>query len=146
MVRAGVYGLRTAAGRVTPVARGERGVVLDAEAARLVALGVAAYAEATAAPVPPPCGEEPAHGSMDTHEEKSAVQAPTDGEKAEADGVEVARLERMPKADLEQLAKDMGVDLSGAKNNRERAVLIAAAGTLNDDEALPDLGTGDIVQ
>jgi len=38
-----------------------------------------------------------------------------------------AALERMTKADLEQMAQDMGIDISGAKNNRERAELIAAA-------------------
>ena len=48
--------------------------------------------------------------------------------------------------DLEQMAQDMGVDLSGAKNNRERAELIAAAEAEEGGEVLPELGAGDIVQ
>lgn len=40
--------------------------------------------------------------------------------------LDAADLERWKKADLEKLAGDMGVDLSEAKNNAERAALIAA--------------------
>lgn len=36
------------------------------------------------------------------------------------------QLERMTKPALEKLATDMGVDISGAKNNTERAAMIAA--------------------
>ena len=44
------------------------------------------------------------------------------------------------------MANDMGVDLSGAKKNRERAELIAAAEAEEGGEVLPELGAGDIVQ
>ena len=40
----------------------------------------------------------------------------------------------------------MGVDLSGAKNNRERAELIAAAEAEEDGGDLPELEDGDIVR
>lgn len=66
-----------------------------------------------------------------------------DGAEGEA---EVSKLERMPKAVLEQMARDMGVDISEARNNHERAVLIVAADEeSNGGEAPPDLGVGDIV-
>lgn len=41
--------------------------------------------------------------------------------------LDAEQLAAMKKADLEQLADQLGVDISGAKNNRERAELIAAA-------------------
>lgn len=40
--------------------------------------------------------------------------------------LDAKQLERMTKADLQDLAAKLGVDLSGAKNNAERAALIAA--------------------
>lgn len=40
--------------------------------------------------------------------------------------LDAQELERMGKADLLDLADKLGVDLSGAKNNAERAALIAA--------------------
>ena len=51
----------------------------------------------------------------------------------------------MRKDDLEQMAQDLGVDISGAKNNRERAILIAAAEAADSGEGLSDLEDGDIV-
>ena len=40
--------------------------------------------------------------------------------------LDAADLEKWKKADLEKLAADMGVDISGAKNNAERAAILAA--------------------
>lgn len=40
--------------------------------------------------------------------------------------LDAEQLATMKKAGLEQLAADLGVDISNAKNNRERAELIAA--------------------
>ena len=40
--------------------------------------------------------------------------------------LDAEQLATMKKAELEQLAADLGVDISNAKNNRERAELIAA--------------------
>ena len=60
----------------------------------------------------------------------------TGGQEAQENGQEEGMVERhldpdqlatMRKADLEKLADQLGVDISGAKNNKERAELIAAA-------------------
>ena len=40
--------------------------------------------------------------------------------------LDAADLEKWKKADLEKLAADMGVDISKAKNNAERAAILAA--------------------
>ena len=40
--------------------------------------------------------------------------------------LDAEQLATMKKAELEQLAADLGVDISNAKNNRQRAELIAA--------------------
>lgn len=40
--------------------------------------------------------------------------------------LDAAQLARMTKGQLEDLARDMGVDISGAKNNTERAAILAA--------------------
>lgn len=151
VIKTGVYGHRIAAGRVQPVAKGECVTVPDGEAARLVGLGIASYADVPekapdAPPVPPSEGSEPPQAPQDTTGEKEPAEGATDGEKADQDNVNVARLERMPKGDLEQMAKDMGVDISGARNNRERAELIAAAMTDEDDDVPPDLEDEDIVR
>lgn len=66
-------------------------------------------------------------------------QEPTDAEKAGQEGsqeategkmltghLDAAQLERMTKAELTNLAANLGVDISTAKNNAERAAMIAA--------------------
>ena len=56
--------------------------------------------------------------------------APGEGENGQGGGTSTmltGHLEKWKKADLEKLAEDMGVDISRAKNNAERAQLIAAA-------------------
>ena len=73
------------------------------------------------------------------------TEATAGGENGSSGSLSVSVLERMPKADLEQMAQDLGIDISGAKNNHERAELIAAAeGT--DDEVPPELEDEDIVR
>lgn len=66
----------------------------------------------------------------------NAKSAAWDGQEAQENGQEAGMVEghldpdqlaTMRKADLEKLADQMGVDISGAKNNKERAELIAAA-------------------
>ena len=58
MIKTGVYGRRDEKGRVLPVAKGERVTLPNEEAARLVALNVAAYADTpTQAPDTPPGGK-----------------------------------------------------------------------------------------
>lgn len=130
------------------------------EEARLVFRGVAAYAtrpiidkpsaEAPdTPPAPPPGVEEPPAPPQDTPGEEPPVEPPVSGEEGDPDAAEVARLERMQRPDLEQMATDLGVDsaaIFGAKNKHDLAVLIVAAGEPDGGEAPPDLGTGDIVQ
>lgn len=151
VITTGVYGRRDEKGRVLPVAKGERVTLSDEEAARLVALDVAVYADAPAQapdtpPAPPPGGEEEPEASQDTPGADPATEAATGGEEGDSADAEVAKLERMQKVDLEQMAADMGLDFSGAKTKHDLAVLIVAAGESEDGEVPPDLGAGDIVQ
>lgn len=151
VIKAGVYGHRIAAGRVQPVAKGERVTISDEEAARLVALDVASYADAPVEapdtpPTPPPGGEEPPGTSQDTPGDEPLSEAATGGEEDGLDAAEVARLERMQRPDLERMAADLGLDFSSAKNKHDLAVLIVAAGEPDDGEEPPELGAGDIVR
>ena len=143
VIKTGVYGRRDEKGRVLPVAKGERVTLSDEEAARLVALDVAVYADTPTKapdtpPAPPPGGEEELGTPQDT--------PAADGKEGGSIDAEVAKLERMQKGDLEQMAADMGLDVSGAKTKRDLAVLIVAAGEPEGGEVPPDLGAGDIVQ
>lgn len=65
---------------------------------------------------------------------KGGQNAPGEGENGQGGGtstmltghLDAADLEKWKKADLEKLAEDMGVDISRAKNNAERAAILAA--------------------
>ncbi len=127
------------------------------EEARLVFRGVAAYAtrpiidkpsaEAPdTPPAPPPGGEEEPGTSQGTPGADPAAEEAAGGEEDGSADAEVTKLERMQKVDLEQMAADMGLDVSGAKTKHDLAVLIVAAGEPEYGEAPPDLGAGDIVQ
>lgn len=151
----GTYGWRPDKdGSVEPVSKGGTCEVSDAEAARLVGLGVASYVESSAEapsvpPASPPGGEEPPAPSQDTPGEEPLTGPPVSGGEGDPDAAEVARLERMQRPDLEQMATDLGVDsatIFGAKNKHDLAVLIVAAEEPEDGEVPPDLGAGDIVQ
>ena len=154
VIKIGVYGRRDKKGRVLPVAKGERVTLSDEEAARLVDLDVASYVEPTATaptapPAPPSDGEEPPAPPQDTPGEEPPTEPPVSGGEDNPDAAEVARLERMQRPDLEQMATDLGVDsaaIFGAKNKHDLAVLIVAAGEPEDGGTPPDLGVGDIVQ
>lgn len=71
---------------------------------------------------------EQADGSQGSQEQNEAQEAEENGQEAEmVEGhLDAEQLATMKKAELEQLAADLGVDISNAKNNRERAELIAA--------------------
>ena len=132
---------------------GEVVSVSDVEAARLVGLGVAAYTESAeettdVPPAPPSGGGQEPDEPQATHDGKGPAEPAPDGGEADLDDVdaEVKRLERMSKDDLVQMAADLGVDISGARNNHDRAVLIAAADGPDAGEDPPGLGTDDIVQ
>lgn len=144
----GAYGSRDGKGRVHPVFRGEQVEVSDQEALRLVSLGVAEIVSGVSvlpsvAPRTPP---DPEQMSQDTSGEKTPSVAPPTPADESSDSMSVAALERMTKADLEQMAQDMGIDISGAKNNRERAELIAAAEAEEAGEGSPELEDEDIVR
>lgn len=72
--------------------------------------------------------DEQADGSQDNQEQNEGQKAKENGqEEGMVEGhLDADQLATMKKAELEQLAADLGVDISGAKNNRERAELIAA--------------------
>ncbi|MDE7243732.1 MAG: hypothetical protein K2O18_07130 [Oscillospiraceae bacterium] len=125
----GAYGSRNGKGRVHPIFKGEQVKVSDREALRLVNLGVAEIipGSPTTPPVAPQNGPDPDKLPQDTTAGKKPAEAASGGEDEASDGLSVAALERMAKADLEQMAQDLGIDISGAKNNHERAELIAAA-------------------
>ena len=73
-------------------------------------------------------GAKQADGSQGSQEQNEGQEAEENGQEAEmVEGhLDAEQLATMKKAELEQLAADLGVDISGAKNNRERAELIAA--------------------
>ncbi len=76
-------------------------------------------------------GQEPTEGG---NLGQNGQEAPEEAESSGDGGtsamltghLDAAQLERMSKADLLKLAADMGVDISAAKNQKERAQLIAA--------------------
>ena len=71
---------------------------------------------------------EQADRSQGSQEQNEGQEAEENGQEAEmVEGhLDAEQLATMKKAELEQLAADLGVDISNAKNNRERAELIAA--------------------
>lgn len=71
---------------------------------------------------------EQADGSQGSQEQNEGQEAEENGQEAEmVEGhLDAEQLATMKKAELEQLAADLGVDISNAKNNRERAEMIAA--------------------
>jgi len=87
-------------------------------------------------------GQEPTEGGNTA---QAGQETPESGENGQGGGepdmvaghLDPAQLERMTKADLLDLADKLGVDVSAAKNQKERAQLIAAAEVLapaNDPE------------
>lgn len=56
--------------------------------------------------------------------------------------LDVEDLEKWKKADLEKLAEDMGVDISNARTNAERAAILAAAEVQVSTDSPDDTGGG----
>ena len=73
--------------------------------------------------------DEQADGSQDNQEQNEGQKAKENGqEEGMVEGhLDAEQLATMKKAELEKLADQLGVDISSAKNNKERAELIAAA-------------------
>lgn len=72
---------------------------------------------------------EQADGSQDSRSQNGGREAQENGQEAKMlEGhLDAEQLATMKKAELEKLADQLGVDISSAKNNKERAELIAAA-------------------
>ena len=98
---------------------------------------VAAWLEAGSAemiPLPtadPPAPPENGHTAPPENDQPAQMEndppAPPENDLPMVEGhLDPDQLAKWSKADLEKLASDMGVDISGAKNNAERAALIAA--------------------
>ena len=68
-------------------------------------------------------------GSQGNQEQNEGQEAKENGQEAEmVEGhLDAEQLATMKKAELEKLADQLGVDISSAKNNKERAELIAAS-------------------
>lgn len=66
-------------------------------------------------------------GSQGSQEQNEGQEAEENGQEEMVEGhMDAEQLATMKKAALEKLADQLGVDISGAKNNKERAELIAA--------------------
>lgn len=70
-----------------------------------------------------------ADGSQDSRGQNGGQEAQENGQEGKmVEGhLDAEQLATMKKAELEKLADQLGVDISSAKNNKERAELIAAA-------------------
>lgn len=72
-------------------------------------------------------GAKQADGSQGSQEQNEGQEDEENGQEEMVEGhLDAEQLATMKKADLEKLADQLGVDISGAKNNKERAELIAA--------------------
>ena len=73
-------------------------------------------------------GAEQADGSQDSQNRNGGQEAQENGQEGKmVEGhLDAEQLATMKKAELEKLADQLGVDISSAKNNKERAELIAA--------------------
>lgn len=74
-------------------------------------------------------GAVQAGGSQDSQDQNGGQEGQENGQEAKMmEGhLDPEQLAAMKKADLEKLAEQLGIDISGAKNNKERAELIASA-------------------
>ena len=118
----------------------------DAQAARLVELGVAEYVGPVWRAVDPASEAEP-----DTQQEETGEPS-QETEKATGH-LDAAQLETMTNAQLKQLAEDMGVDVTGCKKKADYiAAIVAVEVELGDevdpdeddpDNELPELGAAD---
>lgn len=76
-------------------------------------------------------GQEPTGSGKPSQSDQDAPEEAENGGDGETPAMltshlDAADLEKWKKADLEKLAADMGVDISKAKNNAERAAILAA--------------------
>ncbi len=150
----GTYGRRTVTPgtkivRVHPVSKGEQVDVSDAEAARLVGLGIAAYADEEKpreAVVTPPPGEGDNSPGSDIPNGGGGTPGQETGGSDEpvlviVDGhYTVESLVQLTRKKLDEMADALGVDAGAIKkcgNKGEVAALIAAVEVTEEDEKPP---------
>lgn len=115
----------------------ERGDTLPAHDPKMVAAWLRAKSAAWSGQESrqdPPAGEGGQEHAGSENAAMGGQNAAEDGENGAGAGegtmltghLDAADLEKWKKADLEKLAADMGVDISKAKNNTERAAILAA--------------------
>ncbi len=132
----GSYGADNGRGGVRVIDRGQFCCVDDAEADRLVAIGVAVLAVAT--PQETQC--ETGTGGNAPNEEAQ--------QKDTASHLDVGQLSAMTNAQLKRLAEDMALDASKCRVKNDYVALISAAevagseesDTVEDGEQPPELG------
>ncbi len=80
-------------------------------------------------------GQERPQDAPDEQDGQEPARVEESGQRTAQDGgegelltghLDAAQLSRMTKGQLEDLARDIGVDISGAKNNTERAAILAS--------------------
>ena len=124
----GGYGCPTKTG-VHTVSRGERCEVSDAEAARLIGLGVAKFAfSAPTAPETAPAEAPAAAESNDT----PAAEASQNG--SETAHLDPDQLQSMTVAELKKLAADMGIETKQLKTKDALIQAICAEDVVPGDE------------
>lgn len=135
----GTYGYRPAPAVVEPKTPEDPAfLVEDQEAARLVALGVAAYVgEAPAAP------EEPAPASEEPEAPEAPAEESEEPETPAAPGYTAEQLEGMDYNALKALAAERGVKPAGQKKTDYIAALMAADVEVEDDDDMPELTAAD---
>lgn len=111
----------------------------DAQAARLVALGVAAYVgEVPAAPEEPAPAPEAPEAPAEEPAEESGTETPA------APGYTAEQLEKWGYNDLKALAAELGAKPAGQKKSDYIAAILAADVEADDDgDELPELTAAD---
>lgn len=133
----GSYGADNGRGGVKLVNRGETCVVDDAEAVRLVFLGVAAVNVATPA------------GTQETAETGANTSGDSNGSSGQETGLfDEAKLLAMTNDELKKLGESMGADVAKCKKKADYVAAILAVQEADDegeDEDPPDLSAEDPV-
>lgn len=159
IIKNGTYGHRpTSDGRVIPISIGETCSVPDEEAERLVSLGVADVIDDSAVVDVATTGNaaNDADAGKHTTDDDNGTDGRTDDDNDhQEDGVEIpdcltivdkhitkASAMRMKREDLDRLATDLGIDISGCEKKEDVADLIVAVELEieeDDDNAPPVL-------
>ncbi len=147
-ITSGAYGYRPEGSlRVRPTTSRDGPIELaDEEAERLVKLGVARYTADSSleAPTTPVATPEGGGSGGRTTENPPDGEGGSQGPETPKNHLDPEGLMKMTRPEMEKLAVDMGVDVSGAKNKTEIAQLLAAVPVSVDEDADgDDAGAGD---